>query len=358
MQRPTPPLDAARARRSGQLTPPLGRIHVSRGHLSQGIGSATNSLGWSTTRVPYDDTELRTPSRLKGGTPVTPGFVRERRSAFKAAEAETASPMKRTPDLEGISRLVPKIYRRVDIKYSHFGVEDFDFQHYNRTNFCGLEIHIPNAYCNAMLQVFYFLAPMRQLAQASRCCEEHCILCELGYLFHMLNQVPGRNCQVGRRAAAAAACHTPAHSAAAQASNFLRAFRTIPEATMLKLVFDEGDSDPDAQTLQAVIQSWHRFMLTQFDYLTRVPEPGGDKRSVGCAQGRRVRGRARSCPAIHRRRAVHRARGHGGRWGRRMTIPRRRRQICGARRCSMCAHAPPAPPRGAQRAAAPRRAPR
>ena len=33
------------------------------------------------------------------------------------------------------------------------GVEDFDFRHYNLTDFAGLEIHIPNAYCNSMIQV-------------------------------------------------------------------------------------------------------------------------------------------------------------------------------------------------------------
>ena len=37
------------------------------------------------------------------------------------------------------------------------GIETFDFGHYNDTKFAGLEIHIPNAYCNSMLQVSRYM---------------------------------------------------------------------------------------------------------------------------------------------------------------------------------------------------------
>ena len=40
------------------------------------------------------------------------------------------------------------------VQYSQFGVEDFDFAHYNTTPFCGLEMSLPNAYCNSILQVW------------------------------------------------------------------------------------------------------------------------------------------------------------------------------------------------------------
>jgi len=227
-------------RRRPQIDPAI----LANLRISDFIGYSTNRTKLKANRNPYgrDATSLKTPSRLHGGSMVTPGFVRERRKAGGVASSKT-SPMKRAPD-----RMVPKRYRRVEQKYSYLGIEDFDFARYNRTNFCGLEIHIPNAYCNSMLQVLYFLGPVRRLAQQHVSPHEFCLVSELGFLFHMLNQVPGTNCQ---------------------ASNFLRAFRTIPQASGLGLILDVDGAEPDANAMIGKLQAFNRFILAQLEVSTR-----------------------------------------------------------------------------------------
>lgn len=138
---------------------------------------------------------------------------------------------------------MPKHYQRVEIQYSKFGIEDFDFGYYNRTRYGGLETHIRNSYCNSLLQMLFFVTPLRNVAIShikTSCPREHCLLCELGFLFRMLEDSKGQNCQ---------------------ATNFLRVFSTFPQAETLGLLEPET---PDRKTSYSMmIQTFMRFLLEQ-----------------------------------------------------------------------------------------------
>lgn len=136
---------------------------------------------------------------------------------------------------------VPIMYRNVEIKYSKFGVDDFDFEYYNRTKYSGLETHIANSYVNPLLQLFRFTPFVRNLAlrhAAANCLHDPCLLCEFGFLFDTLEKAEGANCQ---------------------ATNFLKAFSNIQDASRLNLLEEYSH----VTTLAEMMQSANRFFLTQ-----------------------------------------------------------------------------------------------
>ena len=100
---------------------------------------------------------------------------------------------------------------------------------------CGIEFCFNDIY----LQVLYFLEPVRCSLRNHICSREFCLSCELNFLFRMLDQCRGENCQ---------------------ASNFLRTFRTLREALALGLVMSDLKCQAD---LRKIIQQWTSFVLQQ-----------------------------------------------------------------------------------------------
>ena len=74
--------------------------------------------------------------------------------------------------------------------------------------------------------------------------------CELGFLFRMLDRSDGRSCQ---------------------ASNFLRAFRTLREASGLGLLLSWEDEQRSRKVdLAKLIQNWTRFVLQQVSHVSTL----------------------------------------------------------------------------------------
>ncbi|CAH7690962.1 PAB-dependent poly(A)-specific ribonuclease subunit 2 [Phakopsora pachyrhizi] len=137
-------------------------------------------------------------------------------------------------NLEG-SEEMPRWYRLVEIKYSKFGIEDFDFGYYNSTRYSGLETHIVNSYTNSLLQVVYHTIPVRRVAESHitlGCSIPNCMLCELGFLFRMMGDAKGVNCQT---------------------TNFSKAFSINQKAIALELM-DHQHQDFCLNQNQALVQ--------------------------------------------------------------------------------------------------------
>ncbi|KAF4826097.1 PAN2-PAN3 deadenylation complex catalytic subunit PAN2 [Colletotrichum siamense] len=155
-------------------------------------------------------------------------------------------------DIDPLKAECPPMYRNVEIKYSKFGVDDFDFGFYNRTQYSGLEIHIANSYANSLLQVLHFTPLLRNIAlqhAATACVEDTCLLCEMGFLFDMLQKAEGSICQ---------------------ATNMLKTLSHHPQAGPLGLL----EEDPNGSSLTVMLQGLVRFLTEKIVVDFKSIQPG------------------------------------------------------------------------------------
>ncbi|KAB8293859.1 hypothetical protein EYC80_009338 [Monilinia laxa] len=147
------------------------------------------------------------------------------------------------------------LYMNVEIKYSKFGVDDFDFGFYNKTPYSGLETHISNSYANALLQLMRFTTLIRNLAlqhTATSCVNDVCLLCEMGFLFDMLEKAAGTVCQ---------------------ATNLLKTFGHYPEAKNLGLLEENSHG---GVSLTTMLQTMNRFFLDRIPNEYKSIPPGSN----------------------------------------------------------------------------------
>ncbi|KXX75827.1 PAB-dependent poly(A)-specific ribonuclease subunit PAN2 [Madurella mycetomatis] len=168
-------------------------------------------------------------------------------SDAKADQAPDSSPN----ELESLKPEAPPMYRNLEIKYSKFGVDDFDFGYYNKTRYAGLENHIPNSYANSLLQLMHYTPLLRNIAlqhAATACSSDLCLLCELGFVFDMLQKAEGSTCQ---------------------ATNMLKALSSTPQAAPLGLL-EEETHVPSSSTM---VQGLSRFLFDRINQEYRSISP-------------------------------------------------------------------------------------
>ncbi|KAI6082233.1 PAB-dependent poly(A)-specific ribonuclease subunit PAN2 [Hypoxylon rubiginosum] len=191
-----------------------------------------------------------------------PKFLSEKAREAAKSPAGTPAPEEVIPEipqilqdtkLESLKIEVPELYQNIEIKYSKFGIDDFDFGYFNKTQYSGLQNHIVNAYANPLLQVMHYTPLVRNVAlqhAATACVDEMCLLCELGFLFDMLFKAEGEACQ---------------------ASNFTKTLSYHSEAGKLGLLEEEPHS-----SRTVMLQQLTRFLLRQmsqnYSFMAQTPQ--------------------------------------------------------------------------------------
>lgn len=170
--------------------------------------------------------------------------------------------------LSAPSKGIPVAYDRVKIDIPRLGLYAFDFSQYNQTEgmYTGLDNLLPNSYCNPVLQALYFIPVFRNSMLNHSCEKVACLSCELGFLFHMLDNFRGNT---------------------AEPRNFLRVLRQIPEAATLGLVGSDASTTDDGLMLATKIQDCFQFVIEYISKTETMAKQAREKQEQDKAAQRR-----------------------------------------------------------------------
>jgi PAB-dependent poly(A)-specific ribonuclease subunit 2 len=162
---------------------------------------------------------------------------------------------------------MPHRYYFLEPNHNKVDKDEYNFGRFNHSPFTGLDSTLPNSYSNNLIQSLYFIPPLRTSIIGHVCKKEYCLICELGFLFHMIDIAPKQS--------------------PCQANNFLRAFRTMPEASALNLIFPDDETMRKQINYSKLSQQWLRFILSQLHSealkgLNDVFEADDNNRSERC----------------------------------------------------------------------------
>lgn len=206
--------------------------------------------GYSKTKLKNTAQKYISYEDMKKSTTSVPRFISER---LRSGQVENLNDL--FADTDDAANMVPKIYRKLEIKYSKFGINDFDFEVYNNTKYSGLENQLAGAYCNPLLQVYRFSPVFFRFALNSlsdNSLEGRSLLSELGLLFDMLEKADGQHCQ---------------------ARNLLKTLSQIPQASSLGLLFDDHENSQESVNEGLLLQAFSRFLMERIAVDERAMSP-------------------------------------------------------------------------------------
>lgn len=159
---------------------------------------------WDTVKDPllaqrHAAVKVRRPGNRRTSSVSVPRFLSEqaRLGVGSSFQGEVFVDLMKSDDSVARGK-VPKIWRQMQVHYSKFGVDDFDFNFYNSTDYAGLEPLSASRRCNAILQLYRWCPAIYNYCLhtfAKNNWRELTVTGELAIVLDMLAKAKGYHCR-------------------------------------------------------------------------------------------------------------------------------------------------------------------